>query len=78
VERIVELRPAGGAIFTKSPELINEQEIKAYFLYNRNVKQWSRAAFSVPLNSSSKKRCKSNGMSSDWFARQKINLYRLF
>ncbi|MCD6375355.1 MAG: phage integrase N-terminal SAM-like domain-containing protein [Caldisericaceae bacterium] len=50
MERIVELRPAGGAIFIKSPELINEQEIKAYFLYNRNVKQWSRAAFSVSIS----------------------------
>ncbi|WP_457565441.1 site-specific integrase [Caldithrix abyssi] len=38
------------AHFDKAPELINEQEIKAYFLYNRNVKHWSRAAFSVSIS----------------------------
>jgi len=39
------------AHFNKSPELINKQEIKDYFLYNRNVKHWSRAAFSVSISS---------------------------
>jgi len=38
------------AHFNKAPELINEQEIKDYFLYNRNVKHWSRAAFSVSIS----------------------------
>jgi len=38
------------AHFNKEPELINEQEIKDYFLYNRNVKHWSRAAFSVSIS----------------------------
>ncbi len=38
------------AHFNKSPELITEEEIKAYFLHNRNVKHWSRAAFSVSIS----------------------------
>ena len=38
------------AHFNESPELINEQEIKDYFLYNRNVKHWSRAVFSVSIS----------------------------
>ncbi|MHB2150317.1 site-specific integrase [Calditrichota bacterium LG25] len=38
------------AHFNKAPELINEQGIKDYFLYNRNVKHWSRAAFFVSIS----------------------------
>lgn len=36
--------------FNKSPQFITEEEIKEYFLYNRNVKHWSRAAFSVAIS----------------------------
>ena len=36
--------------FNKSPQCITEEEIKEYFLYNRNVKHWSRAAFSVAIS----------------------------
>ena len=39
-----------GEHFNKSPQFITEEEIKEYFLYNRNVKHWSRAAFSVAIS----------------------------
>ena len=35
--------------FNKSPGLIGEEELKAYFLYNRNVRKWSRAASSISI-----------------------------
>jgi len=45
VKHFGELSPVGEAFY-----LINEQEIKDYFLYNRNVKHWSRAAFYVSIS----------------------------
>jgi len=50
VKYIVEIPPRRRGNFFMSPKLINEQEIKDYFLYNRNVKHWSRAAFSVSIS----------------------------
>ena len=35
--------------FNKSPDLISEEELKAYFLYNRNVRKWSRAASTISI-----------------------------
>jgi len=35
--------------FNKPPDTINEEELKAYFLYNRNVRKWSRAASSISI-----------------------------
>lgn len=35
--------------FNKSPDCITEEELKDYFLYNRNVRKWSRAASSISI-----------------------------
>ena len=35
--------------FNKSPEHITEEELKDYFLYNRNIRKWSRAASSISI-----------------------------
>ena len=35
--------------YNKSPDLICEEELKKYFLYNRNVRKWSRAASSISI-----------------------------
>ncbi len=35
--------------FNKSPGLIGEEELKAYFIYNRNVRKWSRAASTISI-----------------------------
>ena len=35
--------------FNKPPDTITEEELKAYFLYNRNVRKWSRAASSISI-----------------------------
>jgi integrase/recombinase XerD len=35
--------------YRKSPDEITEQELRDYFLYNRNVRKWSRSASTVAL-----------------------------
>ncbi len=35
--------------FNKPPDLITEEELKQYFLYNRNVRKWSRAASTISV-----------------------------
>lgn len=35
--------------FNKPPDTITEEELKTYFLYNRNVRKWSRAASSISI-----------------------------
>lgn len=35
--------------FNKPPDTITEDELKAYFLYNRNVRKWSRAASTISI-----------------------------
>jgi len=35
--------------FNKSPDSITEEELKTYFLFNRNVRKWSRAASSISI-----------------------------
>jgi integrase/recombinase XerD len=35
--------------YRKSPDKITEQELRKYFLYNRNVRKWSRSASTVAL-----------------------------
>jgi site-specific recombinase XerD len=35
--------------YGKSPDLISDEELRRYFLYNRNNRKWSRAACSVSL-----------------------------
>ena len=35
--------------FNKSPDTITEEELKTYFLFNRNVRKWSRAASSISI-----------------------------
>jgi site-specific recombinase XerD len=35
--------------FNKPPDLICEEELKKYFLYNRNIRKWSRAASSISI-----------------------------
>ncbi len=35
--------------FNKSPDAISEDELKDYFVYNRNVRKWSRAACTISL-----------------------------
>lgn len=35
--------------FNKQPDIITEEELKTYFLYNRNVRKWSRAASSISI-----------------------------
>ena len=46
--------------YHKSPDLITEEELRQYFLYVKNIKQWSRSG--APLrcaasSSSSSRRC---------------------
>ena len=35
--------------YRKSPDLITEEELRDYFLYTRNVKQWSRTASTIAI-----------------------------
>jgi site-specific recombinase XerD len=35
--------------YNKSPELVTEEELKEYFIYNRNIRKWSRAASSISI-----------------------------
>lgn len=35
--------------FNKAPDTITEQELKEYFIYNRNVRKWSRAASTISI-----------------------------
>jgi integrase/recombinase XerD len=35
--------------YSKSPERITEQELRDYFLYNKNVRKWSRTASTIAL-----------------------------
>jgi site-specific recombinase XerD len=35
--------------FNKPPDTITEEELKEYFLYNRNVRKWSRSASSISI-----------------------------
>jgi site-specific recombinase XerD len=37
------------AHYGKSPALITEEELRQYFLYNKNVRKWSRAASTIAL-----------------------------
>ena len=37
------------AHYGKSPRLITEEELRQYFLYNKNVRKWSRAASTIAL-----------------------------
>ena len=35
--------------YTKSPDKITEEELRGYFLYNKNVRKWSRTASTIAL-----------------------------
>jgi site-specific recombinase XerD len=35
--------------YNKSPEFISEEELRQYFLYNKNVRKWSRTASTIAL-----------------------------
>ena len=35
--------------YTKSPHKITEEELRGYFLYNKNVRKWSRTASTIAL-----------------------------
>lgn len=35
--------------YNKSPNLITEEELRQYFLYNKNIRQWSRVASTISL-----------------------------
>jgi len=35
--------------FHKSPDKITEEELRQYFLYNKNIRKWSRAASTISL-----------------------------
>ena len=35
--------------YTKSPDKITEEELRQYFLYNKNVRKWSRTASTIAL-----------------------------
>lgn len=35
--------------YHKSPELISDEELRQYFLYNKNVRHWSRVASTISL-----------------------------
>jgi len=35
--------------FHKSPNKITEAELRQYFLYNKNIRKWSRAASTISL-----------------------------
>lgn len=35
--------------FNKPPDTITEEELKEYFLYNRNVRKWSRSASTISI-----------------------------
>jgi len=35
--------------FNKSPEFITEEELRAYFLYTKNVKQWARSTSTIAI-----------------------------
>lgn len=35
--------------FQKSPEQISDEELRRYFLYNKNIRQWSRVASTISL-----------------------------
>ena len=35
--------------YKKSPDLITEEELRDYFLYNKNVRKWSRTASTISL-----------------------------
>jgi len=35
--------------FHKSPDLITEEELRDYFLYTKNIKQWSRTASTIAI-----------------------------
>jgi alpha-beta hydrolase superfamily lysophospholipase len=35
--------------YQKSPELISDEELRQYFLYNKNERQWSRVASTISL-----------------------------
>ena len=37
------------AHYSKSPDQITEEELRQYFLYNKNVRKWSRAASTISL-----------------------------
>jgi integrase/recombinase XerD len=35
--------------FNKSPEIITEEELRQYFLYNKNIRKWSRTSSKIAL-----------------------------
>ena len=35
--------------YQKSPDKINEEELRDYFLYNKNVRKWSRTASTIAI-----------------------------
>ena len=35
--------------YSKSPDLITEEELRQYFLYNKKVRKWSRTASTIAL-----------------------------
>jgi len=35
--------------YNKSPDKINDEELRQYFLYNKNKRQWSRTASTIAL-----------------------------
>ena len=37
------------AHYHKSPEQITEEELRQYFLYNKNIRKWSRSASTIAL-----------------------------
>lgn len=52
-ERTIEMyvRAAGqlAVHFKKSPDKVTEEELRQYFLYNKNVRKWSRVACTIAL-----------------------------
>ena len=36
--------------YQKSPEEISDEELRKYFLYNKNERKWSRVASTISLN----------------------------
>jgi len=35
--------------FNKAPDTVTEEELKSYFIYNRNVRKWSRSASTISI-----------------------------
>ncbi len=35
--------------YHKSPDQINEEELRKYFLHNKNIRKWSRTASTISL-----------------------------